>query len=129
MSARRTVGENFVPSEGKQYEVGVKYEPTFFPGYVTAAVFDLRKTNVLTTDPVDPNFSVQTGEIRNRGLELEAKANLDLGLSFTAAYTYLDAEITKSNDGTVGNRPSLVPENSASLWANYRVRRDSMLNG
>ena len=26
-------GETFVPSKGKQYEVGVKYEPTFFPGY------------------------------------------------------------------------------------------------
>ena len=25
-------GENFVPSEGKQYEVGVKYEPALFPG-------------------------------------------------------------------------------------------------
>ena len=30
-------GESFVPSEGTQYEVGVKYEPTFFPGYMTAA--------------------------------------------------------------------------------------------
>ena len=47
---------------------------------------------MLTTDPVDPNFSVQTGEVRNRGLELEAKAELDFGLSFTAAYTYIDAE-------------------------------------
>jgi len=122
-------GESFVPSEGTQYEMGVKYEPTFFPGYVTAAFFDLRKSNVLTTDPIDPNFSVQTGEVRNRGFELEAKANLDSGLSFTASYTYIDSEITSSNDGTVGNRPSLVPENSASAWANYEFSENSMLNG
>ena len=38
-------------------------------------------------------------------------------------------KITKSNDGTVGNRPSLVPENSASLWANYQFHENSMLNG
>ncbi|MGC4026621.1 MAG: TonB-dependent siderophore receptor [Mesorhizobium sp.] len=122
-------GENFVPSEGKQYEVGVKYEPSIFDGYITAALFDLRKTNVLTTDPVDPNFEVQTGEVRHRGLELEAKANLDFGLSLTAAYTYLDAEITENNDGYIGNRPSLVPENSASLWANYEFGENSKLSG
>jgi iron complex outermembrane receptor protein len=122
-------GENFVPSEGKQYEIGVKYEPDFFSGYFTAALFDLRKTNVLTTDPEDSNFSVQTGEVRHRGLELEAKAELDFGLSLTAAYTYLDAEITKDNDGYVGNRPSLVPQNTASIWANYAFGENSALAG
>ena len=120
-------GEFFVPSEGKQYEAGIKYEPSFFPGYVTAALFDLTKTNVLTTDPVDPNFQVQTGEIRVRGIELEAKAGTDFGLSFTAAYTYLDATITQDNDGNVGNRPSLVPSNTASLWANYEFGESTLL--
>ena len=88
-------GDMFEPSRGEQYEVGVKYEPTYFPGYITAALFDLRKTNVLTTDPEDPVFQVQTGEVRHRGLELEASADLALGFSMIAAYTYLDAEITR----------------------------------
>jgi len=109
----------FQPSKGKQYEVGVKYEPTFFPGYLTASLFDLRKTNVLTTDPSNPVGQVQTGEVRHRGLEIEANADLAFGLSTTAAYTYLDAEIAKGDDA--GNRPSLVPEHQASLWANYEV--------
>lgn len=128
MGQTRT-GENFDPSEGKQYEVGVKYEPTFFPGSITASVFDLRKTNILTTDPTDPNFSVQTGEVRHRGFELEAKAELEFGLSLTGAYTYLDAEITEDNDGFVGNRPSLVPEHTALLWANYELNENTILNG
>lgn len=122
-------GDNFVPSLGKQYEAGVKYQPTFFPGSITAAVFDLRKTNVLTTDPDDSNFQVQTGEVRHRGFELEAKADLDLGLSLTAAYTYVDAVITRDNDGFEGNRPSLVPENTASLWANYQFGENTPLAG
>jgi len=122
-------GENFVPSRGKQYEIGVKYEPDFFNGYFTAALFDLTKTNVLTTDPVDPNFSVQTGEVRHRGFEFEAKAELDFGLSVTAAYTFLDATITRDNDGFVGNRPSLVPAHSASAWANYEFSENSSLAG
>ncbi|MFD1988324.1 TonB-dependent siderophore receptor [Mesorhizobium newzealandense] len=109
----------FQPSKGKQYEVGVKYEPTFFPGYLTASLFDLRKTNVLTTDPSNPLGQVQTGEVRHRGLEIEATADLAFGLSTTAAYTYLDAEIAKGDDA--GNRPARVPEHQASLWANYEV--------
>lgn len=122
-------GANFEPSQGKQYEVGVKYDSTFFPGSVTASVFDLRKTNILTTDPLDPNFSVQTGEVRHRGFELEAKAELDFGLSVTGAYTYLDAEITKSEDGYAGKRPTLVPEHTASLWANYEFGDNTVMPG
>ena len=64
---------------------------------------------------------MQTGEVRHRGLELEANADLDLGFSMIAAYTYLDAEILEDNDGFAGYRPSLVPEHQASLWANYAL--------
>ncbi|WP_292706535.1 TonB-dependent siderophore receptor [Mesorhizobium sp.] len=118
-------GDAFQPSLGKQYEVGVKYEPTFFPGFITASLFDLRKTNVVTSVG---QFQVQTGEVRHRGLEIEANADLASGLSMTAAYTYLDAEITKDAPAVVGNRPSLVPEHQASLWANYEVG-NGMLEG
>lgn len=113
------LGDAFKPSKGKQYEVGVKYEPSFFPGFITASLFDLRKTNVVTY--AGGPFQVQTGEVRHRGLEIEANADLTSGLSMTAAYTYLDAEITKDDPAVIGNRPSLVPEHQASLWANYEV--------
>lgn len=118
----------FQPSLGKQYEVGVKYEPSFFPGFITASLFDLRKTNVLTTDPSNPLFQVQTGEVRHRGLEIEANADLPSGFSMTAAYTYLDAEITHDDAAVIGKRPSLVPEHQASLWANYEIG-SGMLEG
>ena len=114
-------GTPFEPSDGTQYEAGIKYEPSFFPAIMTVSAFQIEKTNVLTTDPIDPNFQIQTGEVRHRGIEAEANVDLGFGLSAIAAYTYLDAEITSSNDGDEGNRPSLVPENQASLWANYAV--------
>ena len=113
-------GQTFAPSEGKQYEAGIKYDPTFFPGTVTGAVFEITKSNVLTPDPDDPNFQVQTGEVRHRGFELESVVNLYHGISLVGSYTYLDAEITSSNvDGEEGNRPALVPEHQAALWAKY----------
>lgn len=110
--------QSFKPSEGKQYEAGVKYEPDFFPGSMTASVFEITKSNVLTPD--GPIYQVQTGEVRHRGFELEAAADLFHGISLTGSYTYLDAEITSSNtEGEMGKRPALVPEHQAALWVKY----------
>ncbi len=50
---------------------------------------------------------------------MQANASLAEGVDLVAAYTYLDAVITKSNAGTVGNTPNNVPRHTASLWANY----------
>jgi iron complex outermembrane receptor protein len=116
-------GNPFKPEEGRQYEVGIKYQPPGHDSFVALSIFDLVKQNVLTPDPADPvNNQVQTGEIRSRGVELEAVASFEFGLDLTAAYTFLDSEITKSNaDGEKGNRPGQVAEHSASLWADYTI--------
>ncbi|BBK31865.1 iron complex outermembrane receptor protein [Stella humosa] len=117
------------PTEGRQYEVGLKYQPTGFDSFMTASLFDLRRKNVVTRDPNNPTLSIQTGEITARGVELEAKASLAAGFNATVAYTYLDAEVTDSNntttgiDGVVvpirGKTPTRVPEHAASLWLDY----------
>lgn len=114
-------GSLYEPTEAEQYEIGARYQPAGIDALFSAALFDITKTNVLTTDPDNAGFWVQTGEVRHRGLELEGNVNLTDGLSAVAAYTYIDAEITSSNDGDEGNVPSLVPEHEASLWANYAV--------
>lgn len=115
-------GAMFEPTEAEQLEVGLRYRPATVDALLSAAVFDITKSNVLTTDPAHTGFWVQTGEVRHRGLELEGNLNLAGGLSAVAAYTYIDAEITSSNDGDEGNVPALVPEHEASLWANYAVQ-------
>ena len=122
-------GGAFQPTEGEQYEAGIKYQPPGMNSFITASVFQLTQTNVSTRDPLFPNSSVQTGEVRVRGAELEAVASLARGLNVIGAYTYLDGEITKANDGTVGNRPGLVPQHAASLWADYRMGEGTVLPG
>lgn len=112
-------GEQFRPTEGKQVEVGLRYRPEGSNLQFAAALFDITKTNVLTSDPGNPGFSVQTGEVRHRGVELEARGQVTEQLSVVAGYTYLDARITKSNDGDAGNRTPLAPRHQASIWADY----------
>lgn len=126
-------GNAFQPTTGEQYEAGIKYEPTSFRGLFTASVFQITQQNVLTNDPVNFGYSIQDGEVRVRGLELEAKANLTANFDVIASYTYLNAEVTQDNPneyGTskVGTAPSGVPENSAALWGYYTFR-DGPLTG
>lgn len=127
VAATNFFGDPFEPETGEQYEVGVKYQPPGSNSFMTAAVFDLRRQNVRTTDPDNVQNQVQTGEIRSRGLELEGVASLDSGLEFIAAYTYLDVDVTKSNvPGEKGERLSQIPEHQASVWTKYTFREDAL---
>lgn len=74
-------GKPFVPETGKQLEWGLKHESA--DGRLTGslAIFDLKRRNVTTSDPVNTGFSVQTGEQQSRGVELELGARLKDGLS------------------------------------------------
>ncbi|HEY2453661.1 MAG TPA: ferrichrome porin FhuA [Scandinavium sp.] len=120
-------GKPFNPSNGKQYEGGVKYVPKDMPVVLTAAVYQLTKDGNLTADPSAPTsgFSVQGGEIRSRGLELEAKAAVNANINVTASYTYTDAKYTQDT-WYEGKRPAEIPRNMASLWADYTFHETAL---
>ncbi|MEQ4515198.1 MAG: ferrichrome porin FhuA [Pantoea agglomerans] len=120
-------GQAFDPSRAKQYEAGVKYVPKDRPVVLTAALYQLTKTKNLTADP-DPDrtlFSVQSGEIRSRGVELEAKAALNANVNLTASYTYTDAEYTEDTQ-LKGKTPVQVPKHMASLWSDYTFHETAL---
>lgn len=112
--------ESFKPKEGEQWEMGVKYQPAGSQSLYTAAVFDLREQNRQMPDPNNPNNTVQTGEVRIRGLELEALAAITPMWDLIATYTRLDTEITKGAAVEEGSRIASIPENMASLWSQHR---------
>lgn len=119
-AGRSRTGQDFDPTEGEQYEIGIRYQPPGSNALYSAALYQLTRSNVLTTDPVDTNFQVQTGEIRSRGLELEAKADIGSNASVTASYAYTQAEVTKSNSGNEGQKTGGMPRNMFSVWGDYR---------
>lgn len=116
-------GSAFKPERGAQYEAGVKYQPSGTDTLLTAAVFDLTRKNLETPDLADPALSVQSGEARSRGIELEARAALTDNLSVIANYSFLDTIYTKDNSGLQGKRLAGVPQNMASGWAKYDMPR------
>ncbi|KKB06027.1 ferrichrome porin FhuA [Pantoea anthophila] len=118
-------GQPFDPARAKQYEAGVKYVPKDRPVVVTAAVYHLTKTKNLTAEPGNVLFSVQSGEIRSRGVELEAKAALNANVNLTASYTYTDAEYTEDTL-LKGKTPVQVPKHMASLWSDYTFHETAL---
>ncbi len=115
-------GSPLDPSESKQWEAGLRYVPDHGSYLLSAAIFDLRKTNVKDYDRNDPTWSsfTQAGEIRSRGLELEARGQLTGNLQGVFGYTYLDTEITKSLvPGLTGNDNAMAPPHQLSLWLDY----------
>lgn len=117
------------PVTGQQFEVGIKYQPEGSDSYVSAAFYDLKQQNALSSDSSHRGYYLQTDEVHSRGIELEGKLALASGWSLSAAYAYTNAEISKSATSSyVGNSPTGVPVNAASLWVNYEVQ-DGALQG
>ncbi|MFF7710620.1 TonB-dependent siderophore receptor [Pseudomonas sp. NPDC007930] len=118
-------GSPYTPLKSKQWEAGLKYQPKALNATFSAAVFDLRQQDALTEVPdTDLNGSIQAGEIRSRGLELEATAQLTPALKLLAAYTLQDVEVTKGSaaDASTGQRPTAIPRQLASLWLDYTLQ-------
>jgi len=109
-------GEPFVPLRGKQWEAGLKYESPDRDTLVNAAVYTLREENRLVGDPNNPLQSIQAGETRSRGFELELKTTVAKKLDLIANYNYLDQD-----DQLEGQ-----PRHQASLWSKYRFALNDM---
>ncbi|MGP5711446.1 TonB-dependent siderophore receptor [Vreelandella alkaliphila] len=117
-------GNQFKPTQGEQYEAGIRFQPEGSDTLLTATAYELTQENVLVTDPVDTSFQRQMGEVRSRGVELEAKTAIGPNANLVAAYAYTDARTTKSSPATpdeVGERSARVPYNQFSLWGDYRL--------
>jgi iron complex outermembrane receptor protein len=121
-------GGTFEPTTGEQYEAGLKFQPPGMNSFIQLGVFHIRQENVLTRDPDNVGFNVPTGEIRSQGFELEGRASINENLDLIGAYSYIDAEITRSNNAGVrrGNEVPQVPHHIASGWANYAFTQGAL---
>jgi iron complex outermembrane receptor protein len=125
------LGNVFEPTTGRQTELGVKYQPAGTRALLTAAVYELTQQNVLTPDPLSRAFSEQTGEVRVRGLELEARGELRKGLDAIASYAYTDSRVTRANPNAAGasiqgNRFAYVPQRQAAFWLEYAFQNEAL---
>lgn len=115
-------GNAFDPATGHQWEGGIKYLSEDMSKALTLSAFRITKKHALVTDP-DNLYGpkLQTGEMVSKGLELEGRIDITSNLDLSATYTLLDMVISRDTTSLQGKTPVWVPDQTASLWANYRL--------
>ncbi|MBF8748758.1 TonB-dependent siderophore receptor [Pseudomonas monteilii] len=122
-------GRPLAPTEGTQWEAGIKYQPPGTDNLFTASVFRIEQENLASKQP-DENFYRAVGEVRSQGLELEAHVQVTENLKLLGGYTFTDIEYSRSMPSLVapgvdnnGNSPTQAPKQMLSLWADYNFHQ------
>lgn len=109
-------GEVFDPYSAEQIEVGVKYDAGQYGG--SLSVFNTSKQSSIVEDNV---FSTD-GEQQNQGLELSVFGMPTSNLRVLGGFTWLDAEMTKTQDGTLDGKTAIgVPDLQANINLEWDV--------
>ncbi|MED6324736.1 MAG: TonB-dependent siderophore receptor [Pseudomonadota bacterium] len=109
-------GEVFDPYSAEQIEVGVKYDAGQYGG--SLSVFNTSKQSSIIKDNV---FSTD-GEQQNQGLELSVFGMPTSNLRVLGGFTWLDAEMTKTQDGTLDGKTAIgVPDLQANINLEWDV--------
>lgn len=119
VAGTNAAGEIFKPKRGEQVEVGMKWESRSVPAQVTAAYYTLTEHNRLASDPVNFGESVQIGEAKVKGVELQAKADAASWTAMTS-YTWTRARASAGSFGgdlDPAQQLEGIPEHQASVWA------------
>ncbi len=88
---------------------------------VNFSVFQITKNNTLSTNPSHPDFYIQTGQVKSKGIEFDINGNITHSIVIAANYAYTDARITKDSGGLVGLRMPGTPDHYANIWLKYIV--------
>jgi iron complex outermembrane recepter protein len=109
----------FLPTRGTQYEGGAKLELFGGKGSVTAAIYEITQRNLTLPDPDNPGFSIQEGQVRSRGGEIEVNGMFGPRLQLTGGFGFIDNEVIGGANS--GRRLPNVYRTKASLFANYAL--------
>ena len=128
-SSTQQFDELLKPQISELFETGIK--ANFFSGKLSAslAVYQLSVQNVAVNanDISNAGLFVQQGQVRSRGVELEADGNITPNLSASFAYAFCDAKITKSKTASqIGTRLENAPRNSGSSWLKYQFKKGGL---
>lgn len=117
----------FVPEEANQKEFGIKYN--LFKNKLTGSIsyYDILAKNIIRADLNDPQFNVQDGEQKSKGIEVEIVANPVIGWTLLFGYGYNDSKYLKADAEVEGLRPvGSGPLNTFNFWTNYSFTKTAL---
>jgi iron complex outermembrane receptor protein len=117
-AALSRTGKPLKPEESAQRELGLRWVQDDVNASI--AWFEIERLNALTADPIDADFSVNDGEQKVQGIEIEGKWQLNNQLQLQGGYAYMTGEVTQSHDGNLGGRLGDLARHQLNLGANWQ---------
>jgi iron complex outermembrane receptor protein len=117
-------GNSFKPTEGRSYEVGIKYSPVQALN-VNLAVYDIVKKNLVNSVLQSNGDSIDeaVGKARSRGVELDVTGEIARNWNIIGTYAYDHTEVLKNGESPEqeGNRLPNAPMHTASLYLSHQL--------
>ncbi|MBC7925272.1 MAG: TonB-dependent receptor, partial [Bryobacteraceae bacterium] len=123
VAGNTSAGVPFQPTRGEQVEAGLKSELLNRRLLGTFSIFSLTKSNVTAVDPLNPAFSIQVGEQRTRGIEMETRGSLTREWNVAASYALLNSRVQRDTIYPAGNLLPNTPRHGGNLWTTYDFSR------
>jgi len=110
---------NFKPSQGNQWEGGIKASVLQHKLSATLSYYDIAVKDALRFDN-NLGATIQDGNEHSHGFEAELIANPVTGLNIMAGYSYNDSKYLETNNGGDGMILG-APKNIANFYVSYRL--------
>lgn len=120
------------PQNANQWEFGIKTNLwknrfNFTAGYYNILVNNMQRGIEVNQNGKNYNITIQDGEQRSKGIELEAIANPVQGLNIITGYTYNNSKYVRADATVEGRRPSSAgPANIFNSWISYVLQFGSL---
>lgn len=112
----------FKPEQANQIEGGIKMD--LFNGKLSGSLsyYDIKVTDILRPDAAHPNFSIQNGTQKSKGIDVEVIASPFKGFNIITGFSYNDSKLIDATPDVEGRRPGTAASPyTANLWLNYHL--------
>ncbi len=111
--------QSLEPEAFRNLELGVKWDVT--PDLsLSAAAFQLDRSNTRVADPANPGFWLLTGSSRVHGLEAALAGRIAPNWQVSLGYTWQEGEIRSATSAApAGRQLEKLPRHQASAWTRY----------
>ncbi len=128
-SGQLSNGNKVQPITGNNMEVGIKSDWADGKWNSTLSLYRILKNNELISDPNSPptsGLSVELGQKRSQGIELDVRGSITNGLNLIANYALTDSRVVEVNEGVTDiEEGDVIPgfaKHTMNAWINYQLQ-------
>lgn len=125
-SYQRVDGSTLDPQEGRQIELGAKAGLLDGRALLTASIYNMSDVNRRMEDPAYPNYYVNRGKVRSRGLDLELTGRLAPGWEAQLGYTYQNSKYVRDKNNAGQRWEFWEPRHNLKLWGLRRFEAGAL---